>query len=122
VQIFNQMTETHRVRDLASMIAERTGSTIDYLPNPRAEADENDLHVVNGRLLALGLEPLTLSAGLMDEITGVATKYAHRCDRSKIPCSSFWNKAREEASIRSDVNSRPDPTSSTSGANRQEPS
>lgn len=55
VQIFNQMTETHRVRDLALIIAERTRARIDYVPNPRNDADENDLYVHNDRFLALGV-------------------------------------------------------------------
>ena len=47
VKIFNQMTETHRVRDLAKLVSELTGATIDFIPNPRNEADENDLYVAN---------------------------------------------------------------------------
>jgi len=90
VRIFNQMTETFRLIDLAKMIAEMTGARIAHVPNPRKEADANDLAVENRGLLGLGLKPVTLSAGLMKEITEIAKRYAANCDKTRIPCISRW--------------------------------
>jgi UDP-sulfoquinovose synthase len=92
VKIFNQMTETHRVRDLAEMISGMTGAKVAYLPNPRKEAAENDLIVKNDQFLGLGLNPITLAEGLMSEVVDVAKKYAHRIDRSRVPAVSAWTK------------------------------
>jgi UDP-sulfoquinovose synthase len=93
--VLNQMTETHRVLDLAKMISDITGVEIACLPNPRREAEENELSVRNDQFLALGLEPTTLSEGLLGEVTEVAFRYRHRADLRKIIARSVWRKGME---------------------------
>ena len=98
VKILNQMTQTHRVRDLAELIADISGAEVAYVPNPRKESAENELHVSNETFLGLGLNPTTLSEGLLHEVEEVAKKYANRVDRSKIPAQSLWT-AQQEAGV-----------------------
>lgn len=93
VMVFNQMTETHRVRDLAKLISDLTNVEINYLENPRNEDAENDLHVENKCFLDLGLNPTTLEEGLLIEVTEIAKKYSERCDQSKILATSKWKKS-----------------------------
>lgn len=92
VKILNQMTETHRVRDLATLVAEIAGADVAYVDNPRNEDPENELHVRNDLFLDLGLDPTTLEAGLLEEVTSVARKYAHRADLTKIPATATWTR------------------------------
>jgi len=97
VKIFNQMTESHQVGELAKKVASLTGADINYLPNPRNEAVENDLIVDNKCFIELGLKPTTLEDGLLEEVVEVAKKYSNRCDLKRIPCVSSWTKKQAEA-------------------------
>jgi len=94
VRILNQMTETHKVRDLAQLIARLTGGEVAFVPNPRKESAENDLFVKNDLFLDLGLNPTTLSEGLLLEVTEIAKRYKDRADMTKIPAMSLWTKAQ----------------------------
>ena len=95
VRVLNQMTETHRLLDLAKMIADTMGAEIAYVPNPRREADENELIVTNDQFLALGLNPTTLSQGLLEEGVDVAGRFKDRADVTKIIARSVWKAGME---------------------------
>jgi UDP-sulfoquinovose synthase len=95
VRVLNQMTECHRLLDLAKMIADEMGAEIAYLPNPRREAEENELIVRNDQFLALGLNPTTLSEGLLEEGREIAARYKDRADFTKIIARSVWKAGME---------------------------
>ena len=92
VKIFNQMTESHSIKDLAKKIDQISGVGIDFIKNPRKEDDENELYAENKCFLDLGLDPIKLSDGLLFEIQDIAKKYSDNCDPSKIHCVSYWTE------------------------------
>jgi UDP-sulfoquinovose synthase len=95
--VLNQITETHQVLELAKLVGDTMHVDIAYLPNPRREAEENDLVVLNDQFLALGLEPTTLSEGLLEECTQIAARYRDRADLKKIISRSVWRAGMETA-------------------------
>jgi UDP-sulfoquinovose synthase len=96
-RVLNQITETYQVLELAKLVADIMGVEIAFLPNPRQEADENDLVVRNEQFLALGLKPTLLSDGLLEEGTEIARRYRDRADPSKIVARSVWRAGMQTA-------------------------
>jgi UDP-sulfoquinovose synthase len=90
--IRNQVTEVHKINDLAEMIGAKTGAKVRHMPNPRKEAAANELNVIHDSFRKIGLtDPVTLSEGLMREVFDVAKKYKDRVDLSKIVATTLWN-------------------------------
>lgn len=75
VLIRNQITETHRVLDLAELVSRLTGVPVSFIENPRKEADSNPLSVDNSKFLALNLQPTMLAEGLVLEVLELAKRY-----------------------------------------------
>lgn len=88
--ILNQMTETHSVLDLATMVSALTDTPIEFLDNPRKEAASNDLDVDATGLIELGLDPTYLEEGLLTEIMQSVEPYIDRADKSTILPTSKW--------------------------------
>ncbi|KAJ1616513.1 hypothetical protein T492DRAFT_606159 [Pavlovales sp. CCMP2436] len=81
VEILNQIAQTARVRDLAQLVSDTTGTPLQFVTNPRQEAAENPLEVSNQKFKLLGLSPIMLddAAGLLEEVKSIANKYKDRC-------------------------------------------
>ena len=91
VTIFNQMTETHNLNNLANLIKEHYDNTkIEYLDNPRKELRSNDLKVTNKKFLDLGLDPLKLSGEKLKEIHDYIKLNRTDVNMKTILPSSFW--------------------------------
>ncbi len=72
------------MKDLAQIVSSKTGSTIDFVCNPRNEASENELNVDNDKFGNLGINFKSLDASLIEEVNGIAQRYRHRIDLDMI--------------------------------------
>jgi UDP-sulfoquinovose synthase len=91
VKIFNQISETHTIIDLAKLVSKLTGAEIKFYDNPRNEADSNRLHAENKCFLDLGFKPTYLNDNLISEIEDIAKKYQDNCIKERVISTSFWN-------------------------------
>jgi UDP-sulfoquinovose synthase len=91
-RVFNQMTESMSVLDIAKVVADLHPDevTIDYLPNPRVEAESHYYNVVHTGLVGLGLRPHLLSETLLTSLYAIAARYKHRADRSALRPRVSW--------------------------------
>jgi UDP-sulfoquinovose synthase len=79
-RVFNQMTESMSVRDIAETVARAYPGdvTIENLDNPRVELPEHYYNVKHTKLVELGLQPHLLSDTLIESLFDITKRYAHR--------------------------------------------
>jgi UDP-sulfoquinovose synthase len=97
-RVFNQFTEQFSVLDLAHMVqsaGKKLGLKveIDYLKNPRVEAQGHYYNAKHSKLKDLGLQPHLLSDSLLDSLINVAMEYGERADTSVFLPQVDWRNA-----------------------------
>jgi UDP-sulfoquinovose synthase len=100
VKILNQVAETHRVRDLAHLVASVTGGSVAFVDNPRKEAAENTLKVSNRGFRSLGLEPILLRDALLAETLEIVERYKTRANLDAVPATSLWTTDNRPGVVR----------------------
>ena len=91
-RVFNQITESMSVLEIAKVVADLHPDdvTIDYLPNPRVEAESHYYNVTHTGLVDLGLQPHLLSDTLLTSLYGIAERYKHRADLTALRPAVTW--------------------------------
>ena len=91
-RVFNQLTETFSVSELAKLVADTFPGTTEvaHLDNPRVEADQHHYRVVSAGLPALGLQPHLLADTLLGSLFELVGRHAGRVDRSALLPTVRW--------------------------------
>lgn len=90
VRIFNQVSETRSVKELAEILGSSYDCKVDFLKNPRKELAENELEVSNAGLRSLGFEPITLSDSLIEDVKFIAEEFKSKVNPENINNSPDW--------------------------------
>jgi UDP-sulfoquinovose synthase len=97
-RVFNQMTETLSVRQIADTIAEEYAGecTIEQVENPRVEIYDHYYNVKHSALEGLGLQPTLLSMTLIDHLFEVVERHKERVDAAAIMPTVRWTETTSE--------------------------
>ncbi len=94
-RVFNQFTEQFSILELAQRVmavAPRLGlsARVTHLPNPRVEREEHYYNAAHTALIQLGLEPHLLDDALVEQLLGLAVRFADRIDPDKLLPNVGW--------------------------------
>jgi UDP-sulfoquinovose synthase len=105
-RVFNQFTEQFSVLELAELV-QKAGKKfglnpeIEYLSNPRVEAQGHYYNAKHSKLTDLGLQPHLLGDSLIDSLINIAVKYADRADASVFHPQVDWRNPANKRQRRS---------------------
>lgn len=89
VKIINQMTEVQKLSDLSNLILKTyANASIEHLPNPRKEKENNTLEV-NNSTISYSLNPKLIKDYLLEEMQ-LISKFKHNINLDSIKPKSFW--------------------------------
>ncbi len=97
-RVFNQMTETLSINQIAETIAEQFPGecTVDHVDNPRVEIYDHYYKVVHTALEGLGLKPTLLSTTLIDHLFDIVEQHRDRVDMAAIEATVKWAETSSE--------------------------
>jgi UDP-sulfoquinovose synthase len=104
-RVFNQMTETTSINQLAETVASEypnwsgangSGVKIDHVDNPRVEIYDHYYKVVHTALETLGLKPTLLSTTLIDHLFDVVEQNRDRVDHAALMPTVKWAETTNE--------------------------
>src|ERR1700682_1760499 len=110
-RVYNQFTEQFSVLEIAQMV-ESAGKKlgiaveVEYLPDPRVEAEEHYYNAKHSKLIDLGLRPHLLSNSLLDSLMNIAVKYRDRVDASLMLPQVNWREPKNDRRIQMPLPSR----------------
>jgi len=92
LRIFNQMTESMSVSEIATTIARcsPTPVKIEHVENPRVELETHYYNVKYTHLVDLGLTPNRLSDTLIDSLLKISKRYANRARPDALRPTVKW--------------------------------
>ncbi|WP_026452877.1 NAD-dependent epimerase/dehydratase family protein [Saccharomonospora iraqiensis] len=95
-RVFNQMTESFSVKQVAELVAETFPGPvqIDYLENPRWELEEHYYNVKHTGLVDLGLKPHLLSDTLIESLFPIVEENKHRVEHNLMLPKVKWASAK----------------------------
>jgi len=91
-RVFNQLTETFSILEIAQHVAAVTGATVRHLPNPRVEEQSHRYRVTRTGLKELGLEPHLLNALVINVLVERAKRHLSRVNPDVIQPTVSWHR------------------------------